>query len=165
MKRLPIFLYVILSGIAVSQAVFYYLAMPDPMAAHFGLSGRADNWMSRTAFYVIEGLILLLMFGIFIVMPWALERFKVKKMNLPNREYWLAPGRMEVAYAYFREAFGWFGVVNLLFLIGVMQLVFKANIAPEPVLDNRIFLVLLTGYFIFAAAWIYFFYRKFAKTD
>ena len=43
MNKLPFYVYVFLLGIALSQAVYYYPAMPEFMASHFGGSGKADG--------------------------------------------------------------------------------------------------------------------------
>jgi uncharacterized membrane protein len=161
MKKLPFYIYVFLLGIAASQAIYYYFIMPDWMASHFAGSGKADNWMSKNSFYIFEICVFLLMSGIFLVMPWAFEKFKLKKMNLPNREYWLSPERIDEVYSYFRESFCWYGVAHLIFLIGVMQLVFNANIDPNPVLNNGIFLTLLGIYLVFSLIWVIMFYHKF----
>jgi uncharacterized membrane protein len=165
MKKLPFYLYIFLMGIALAQAVYYFPMMPDPLASHFGMGGTADTWSPKSVFFLFEAIMFLLMVGVFIVMPWAFQKFKVRKINLPNREYWLAPERIETVYEYFRESFAWFGVVNLVFLTGIMQLVFQANLTPNPVLDNRTFMIFLIGYFVFVIIWVITFYRKFGKTE
>lgn len=165
MRKLPFYIYVFLIGIAIAQAVSYFSIMPETMATHFGLGGSSDGWMSKNSFFIFQAFIFLLMFGIFIVIPWAFEKFKVTKMNLPNREYWLSPARISDVYRYFRESFAWFGVVNLAFLIGVMQLVFEANIPPNQTLNNNIFIMLFGGYLVFVIIWLIKFYRKFNKIN
>lgn len=165
MKKLPFYIYVFLLGVVISQAVYYYPVMPDWMASHFEGSGRADNFASKEAFFTLKAIIILFTFGIFIVMPWCFQKFRLKKMNLPNSDYWLAPERIDEVYSYFRASFCWFGVVNLSFIIGVMQLVFSANLKPNPVLNNNIFFVLLGSYFVFTIIWLVKFYRKFKKIN
>ncbi len=164
MKKLPFYIYIFLLGIAISQAIYYYPMMPDPMASHFGGSGSANGWMSKSGFYIFEFVMLLVTILSFIVIPWFFQKFKVRKsINLPNRDYWLAPERIDSFYEYFREWFGWFGVATLTLLIGVLQLTFKANLQPDPVLDNKIFLIIFIGYMLFVIIWLVSFIRKFNK--
>lgn len=165
MKKLPFYIYVFLLGVAISQAVYYYPVMPDWMASHFEGSGRADNFASKEAFFILNAIIILFTFCIFIVLPWGFQKFRVKKMNLPNSDYWLTPERINEVYSYFRTSFCWFGVINLALMIGVLQLVFSANLKPKPVLNNEIFFILLGSYFIFTIIWLVKFYRKFKKIN
>ncbi len=165
MKKLPLYFFVFLLGIAFAQAIYYYPMMPDPMASHFAGSGEADNFATKTGFFLLHAGIMLFTVGIFLLMPWMFQKFRVKRMNLPNREYWLTPERIALVYRYFRESFAWFGVVQLIFLIGVIQLVFEANLNPPPILNNQIFLILIIGYFVFVIIWLIAFYRKFKKVN
>jgi uncharacterized membrane protein len=163
MKKLPFYAYIFLLGVALSQAVYYYPVMPEWMASHFAGSGKADNWMSKDVFFIVVAVMQIFMIGTFLVMPWTFEKFKIRKMNLPNRDYWLAPERRDIVYRYFRTSFGWFGVANLILMIGVLQLVFNANLTSNPVLDNRVFLIFLGSYFVFVIIWLITFFRKFNR--
>ncbi len=40
--------------VAYGQALYFYPRLPDTIAHHFGLSGRADAWGSKTAFVLID---------------------------------------------------------------------------------------------------------------
>lgn len=166
MKIFPFYIYIFFIGVAVSQAIYYYPMMPDPMATHFGFGGKANGWMSKDGFFVFETVIFLITSLSFIVMPWLFQKFKVRKsINLPNRDYWLAPERIDAFYEYFRESFGWFGVATLTLLIGVLQLTFTANLQADPVLDNNIFLIIFIGYLLFVTIWLITFIRKFGKVE
>lgn len=163
MKKLPFYLYVFLLGVALSQAVYYYPVMPDWMASHFAGSGKADNWMAKEFFMTIHAIVMIGMIGIFIVMPWSFEKLRIEKMNLPNRDYWLAPERKDIVYQYLRTSLCWFGVANMILMLGAFQLVFKANLEPNPVLNNKIFLIFLGSYFVFVIIWLITFFRRFHK--
>ncbi len=165
MKKLPFYIYVFLLGIAVAQAVYYYPVMPDMMASHFAGSGKADNFATKEGFFALYVIILVSTAGIFLFMPWAFQKFRVQKMNLPNPDYWLTPARIDEVYSYFKTSMCWFGVANLILMVGVVQLVFDANLTPNPVLNNSVFLTLLGGYFVFVIVWLIVFYRKFKRID
>jgi hypothetical protein len=103
---------------------------------------------------------------IFVGMPRLFRKWKVKKsLNLPNKEYWTAPERIEQFYDYFEHSFQWFGVVTMILIVSVMQLTFEANLRPEPVLDGKGFLIVFCGYLAFFTIWMITFYRKFSKTN
>ena len=81
-------------------------------------------------------------------------------MKIPNRDYWLAPQRIEQTRAFFRRQMMLMGIVHLLLAIFTIQLVILANFEPEPRLHPSIFWALL-AYFVFLAAWLIHFYRYF----
>ena len=165
MRKLPFYIYlVVLIGVLMHSA-FYYPQLPDKIASHFSGGGKADNWSAKQSFFIVSAVILLLNIGIFIVLPWGLERFKVIKISVPNKDYWLAPERIGEFYSFFASRMCWFGIINLLFGAAVMHLVFLANLESVQVLDNSTFLLSLAGYFIFVIIWLVSFFLKFRKTN
>jgi uncharacterized membrane protein len=165
MKTLSIYAFVFLLGIAFAQAIYYYPMMPETMAIHFRGDGKADNFASRESFYIIYAIIFLLITGIFVFLPRGLQKIRPTTISLPNPDYWLKPERIDEVHRYLWNWMCWFGVANLILLIGVCQLVFKANMEPGFVLDNRIFFTLIISYFVFVIIWLIVFYRKFKKVD
>lgn len=156
------YIFLFLLAVAAAQAVFYYPAMPARMAAHFDFWGNPDGWTTKNGFFIFEG-ILLLTAG-FAGMPYLFEKFEIRKsINLPNREFWLAPERIGDFYVYFRTAFLWFGVATLILFVFVFQMVFQANLAADPSIENGKFLFVLSAYLIFVIIWTISFCRKFNK--
>ena len=162
MNKLPLNIYFILLGFTLMHSAYYYPQLPDWLASHFEGSGKADNWSSKQGFFIVSGVILIFNIGIFVVLPWAMQRFGIVKVNVPNKAYWLDPERIDEFYVYFRNKMCWFGIVNLLFGLGVMHLVFIANLGDQ-ILDNRAFLSFLGGYFVFVILWLVSFFWKLGK--
>lgn len=100
--------------------------------------------------------------GIFTIMPSVFEKFRFVKMNLHNRDYWLAPENADEFDMIFHVKMCYFGIANLVFGIIVVHLVFLANLKPAQTLDNSTFL--LAGYFIFVIIWLTFFFKRFVKS-
>lgn len=166
MKTLSFYAFIFLLSVEFAQAVYYFPVMPDPMASHFGFYGEANGWMSKNGFFVFEALLFLIMILSFLIMPRVFEKYQVKAgINMPNKDYWLAPERADYFYSYFRKSFGWFGVATMVLLISVMQMTFAANLQPNPVLDNTKFLIVFGGYMAFVIVWLILFNRKFRRTQ
>ena len=53
-------------------------------------------------------------------------------INIPNREYWFSPERRDESREWLSEQLQSFGLVVALFLVVVMQLVFRANTGGTP---------------------------------
>jgi uncharacterized membrane protein len=147
-------------------AAFVWLtgqSLPDVVASHFGASGVADGFMPR-GFYLrfmlafVIGLPLLLL----VVPNFALGSAGAR-INLPHREYWLAPERRAATVAFLRAHSVWFGAMLVVFLCYVHWLVVRANAVQPAHLSAS---GLIGGFIGFLAAilvWVKFLLGHFKK--
>lgn len=137
--RTPAIVLVLLYLGFVGYLVFSASQLPDRVASHFNARGRPDDWMSRAdylRFMAIFGFV----FPAFIVGITSLFRLFPQGLNLPHRDYWLAPERRTDTYAYLHRVGLWFACLCLCFVIGLHFLTIQANQAPNAHLSNsRIF--------------------------
>jgi uncharacterized membrane protein len=121
-------------SILASAVVFVFLtgqSLPDVVASHFSGSGAANGFMPR-GFYLrfmlafVIGLPLLLL-----VVPYFALSGAGTRINLPHREYWLAPERRAESVAFLRAHSVWFEAMLVVFLCYVHWLVVRAN-AVQP---------------------------------
>lgn len=76
-----------------------YSSMPERMAIHFGPDGRPDGWESRSAYatYLMSASVLI---SLLCTGPLYLARkLPDSLINIPERDYWLAPERRDEAHA------------------------------------------------------------------
>ena len=101
--------------------------LPPLVASHFGTSGTVNGYMPRT-FYVrfmlafVLGLPTLMTF-----VTWHALGSSKARINLPNRDYWLAPEQYAETIAYLRSGLLQFGLLLVTFLGYVHWLVVLAN--------------------------------------
>lgn len=123
--------------------------LPPLVASHFGASGDANGFMPRD-FYIrfmlafVLGLPTLMTF-----VTWRALGGSKARINIPNRDYWLAPERRAETIAFLRAGLLWFGVLLLTFLCFAHWLVVLANQAQPAHLDATWF---LGGLGVFAVA-------------
>jgi len=104
--RTPAFLLVLLYSCFFAHLAASSSHLPERVATHFDARGRPDGWMSRT-----EHLRFMAWFGLafplFVpVIVYVIRFLPDRLLNLPNRDYWLAPGRRTETMAYlFRRNF------------------------------------------------------------
>jgi uncharacterized membrane protein len=151
--RLPSSIFAVLILYGVLQARFYSSKMPEVMASHFGASGRPNGWQTHSAVFLTELLVVSLAGLVGFVLPWTMKAIPVSLMNLPNKDHWLAPDRRAGTLAYFRVQFAWMGSALLAFLLFVMELAFRANLATPHQLNNRAFIAGLVTFLVFTTAW------------
>jgi len=143
-------LFAALLAAAFLQMAWYYPRLPERMASHFDVAGRANGFLPKPAFFILYAGVLALLSVVFLLTPKLLARLPSGMINLPNRDYWLAPEHRDLALAKVQAFSVGFGNVMLLFLLLVFRDVMRANLLEMPKLSMRIwaFLVLLAAFSI-----------------
>jgi uncharacterized membrane protein len=130
--------------VACAHIAFYYPQLPERVASHFGPNGVADGWMPKEAFAIFYVALMAFMAAIFGGISALLRHTPNDLINLPNKEYWLAPERREETIRGITESMASFGVATTVLLIAVMQSVILANINGTIRLGN------VVGYYLVA---------------
>ena len=101
--------------------------LPERVASHFAADGTPNGYMSRAEY---RGFILWFGLGVpsavaaaIAVLPYLLPG----SLNLPNRDYWLAPQRSAQSQAFLSRHGLWLGCLLLLFMCAVHAMVVAAN--------------------------------------
>jgi serine/threonine-protein kinase len=163
MKRIPAIILGLLYVCFLRVWAWAGAQLPDLVATHFSGSGKPNGWMSRSAnqtFMLIFGLA----FPLFIVVLCYVTRFlPASTINLPNKDYWLAPERRKETYDYLFGLSLWFACLALGFVMGLMYLIVEANKqAPARLSTAGIFG--LTGCFLVGTAiWVLVMFRHFKR--
>jgi uncharacterized membrane protein len=144
--RLPSSIFLVLALVGAMQYVYYAPRLPAIVASHFGISGLVNGWQTKTAFFSIELVIILVATMVAFGVPRLIEAMPVSLINLPHKKFWLSPERREASYAYIRCWNAWFGCALLAFLLFVMEVAFRANLQTPPHFDNGAFLPALLAF-------------------
>src|ERR1035441_10418639 len=104
----PLFALAICYVLFFAYVITSYASLPAHVASHFDIEGRPNGWMSRgTCVGFTLGLGLLVPAFIVGMMAGA-GRIPVSFINLPHRDYWLAPERRHAALAILLRYSLWF---------------------------------------------------------
>jgi serine/threonine-protein kinase len=128
------FAFATLLGMIVLQALFYYPQLPAQVASHFDAGGRPNGWSSKSAYFALHTFIVLIVAICFAALPAWLEHAPARLVNLPNKDYWLAPERRAATMARVASALTWFGCVGLIFILVVTSLVIDFNLGRKSAL-------------------------------
>jgi hypothetical protein len=90
-----------------------------------------------------------------------LRSAEVSSINLPDKEYWMAPERRQATVDFLSGYFLWFGGGTLLLMFDVFRQVFRFNLSQSPVLAHPLRSVAV--YISFVIVWVFGFYRRFDK--
>ena len=149
-------LFLALIAANLTQMVWYYPRLPARVAAHFDAAGQVNAFMPKDAFFAVQLVVLGILSFAFLVIPALIlpalvVRLPPGMINLPNKEYWLAPERKARTAQTLQSFLVGFGNVMLLFLLLVFREAMQASLLPYPHLSNRIWvlLVLLVAWCIY----------------
>ncbi len=125
-------------------------SLPGRVATHFGADGRPNGWMARDSHTLGQIGISLFIGGLFFALTRYLPRMPERFVNLPHRDYWLAPKRRAETFAWLGAMLFWLGTLLQGFLAYVFHEVWRANLLTPPALRlNSLWLQL--SLFIFTA--------------
>ncbi len=147
LQRLPLWTILLVIVLGLSLQVWYWAQLPEQMAIHFGPDGKANQWMSRAGATVLScGLVVGLPL-FFSIIPIAIRRLPTSTINIPYREYWLAPERREATLDWISGFMFWFAAGIAVFIVAINHLTFLANrdAKPLPMLPFWIALALFLG--------------------
>lgn len=155
------FTFWLLLALAVVQILFYYPALPDDMASHFDGSGTADGWMSKQAFVIFDLCMLALTALTFLVLPKI--RWPDRWINMPRKDYWLAPERRETTFRYIERQMLLIGCATMVLLLAVFQFSIEANLDGSETIPSTVTWWLVGGFVGLTMLWtarlVWHFYR------
>jgi uncharacterized membrane protein len=136
-------------------------ALPDPVATHFGPAGTPNGYMSRS-FYVrlMLAFVVLLPLGINLLVGRVLS-LPNARINIPNRDYWLAAERREHSVRRLQRHMQFFGTVLAAFLCYMHWQVVQANARSPAQLDNTRFAMGLATFLVTLVVWTVVLRRQF----
>ena len=149
-----------------SVAVFVWLTsmhLPPLVASHFGASGAANGFMSRTSYLRFTVGFVVGLPAFMVLLTWYAVGSAQARLKLPNQEYWLAPERRAGTVAFLRNAILSFGALLVSFLCYAHGLVVLANGLQPPRMSNSWFIGGLLAYFVVLLVAVRRFLRRFRR--
>lgn len=137
--------------------------LPAVVASHFGPGGSANGFIPRATYTVIMLVLIVVLPALLAFLPSSLARGGGAKLNIPNREYWLAPERFEATAAYLGRQGKVFAAVLAAFLTYTHWLVVKANASVPVALPQPEFVVGLGAFLVIVMVWAGSLYAHFRR--
>jgi len=137
--------------------------LPQRVAIHFGVNGVPNNWQTPGQY-----LCFMLIFGT-VVPAFVLGNFAfIRRMNgwglnIPHKDYWLAPERREETFDYVQSRGFWLAGLLLALLTIVNWAIVAAN-AHAPVALRPTFFLGVGAFLVAMLVWAITFTRHFRKT-
>ena len=152
--------------VLVAAGAFVWItsdALPPVVASHFGPGGSANGFMGRGPYTVLMVAVVvavpaLIAFSgqlVRVIPPWLI--------NLPHRQYWLAPQRRAAALESLSSLGVPFALALVFFLCFVHWLVVRANAVQPARLPEGPLLIGLAMFGVATVLWLFVFFRRFGR--
>ena len=154
MKRSTIAAIALLASAAgcLYQAATAYPALPATVASHFGPSGAPNGWAPKGGFMGLYVIIVFFMAATLLAALRSIKNTPDEKLNLPNKEYWLAPERRESTMDTVAAFLLLFGTATNLLLMDIFGQAILFNLGRTSGLDHPVRSLAVYG--IFTVVWI-----------
>jgi uncharacterized membrane protein len=156
--------------VALSVTCVAYLAalitssgqLPERVASHFNFEGQADSWTSRPVYLALMAVWGLGISWLLMSVAWMIRRLPASVINLPHRDYWLAPERRQQTSDDVQQRMLWFSCLTLAFCLGIHYLVVDAN-QQQPSRLSQLVWAWLGVYLVALGAWLAMLLRHYYK--
>lgn len=153
-------LILLLVALAFLQAGRYAPLLPERVASHFNAAGQADGWSAKNNFLVMNLAFVVGMALLFLGLTALLPKMPPDWVNLPNKDYWLAPERRDATLTAISGQMEWLAAATVALLLGITQLTIQANLRAAATLMEGAFWLLFGSYMAFMIAWLVWLLRK-----
>jgi len=157
----PVTAFALASVVLLGHVVFHYADLPQMLAVHFDVRGRPNGLASREGFFLMNvGIVAF--FALLFLGVGRMEKLSPRFVNLPHKDYWLAPERREASMAFVTNWARWLFALAIVFNVLLMGGVLHANLRT-PVEIGAWPLYLTAGFLIVLAGMIVWLLRRFPR--
>lgn len=140
-------------AVAIAHLLWWAPRLPETVASHFAADGHADGWSPRHVYLIFLGIADTIIAVLFLIVHVTMYRIAARSLNVPNRDYWLAPERELLTRRMLGRSTLWLGWGTLVLMIAVAENSFRANFTPERSVGWWPW-YLLAGYAVFGFGWM-----------
>ncbi len=151
--RFSVRLFTVLLVVTALFVVLTSLALPPVVASHFGVTGTANGFMPRSVYILFMLVFTVVLPLVMVVSLDQTLRHTHARINLPHREYWLAPERRDETIQFLQAHSIGFSTLLLVFLGFVHGLVVQANLQQPVRLSSGWFVGGLLVFLVAVALW------------
>ncbi|HKV24537.1 MAG TPA: DUF1648 domain-containing protein [Candidatus Acidoferrum sp.] len=157
---------IVFLAIALVAGIYFwsnYAQLPQVVASHFDAHGHPNGWQTKQMFFAFFLGAVAIAWLVGFVIPSLIARMPAQMINLPNKQYWLAPERKGETLAELQRMFGWFGCALLLVVTTAVNYAIGQNLPPASTGVPVLLVTVLVGFAVFTTAWSLRLIKRFAQ--
>ncbi|MCB1208551.1 MAG: protein kinase, partial [Verrucomicrobiales bacterium] len=155
-------------GVIYTALVLYVTTtgahLPDRVATHFGASGAANGWMTRQE-HITFTCLMPLGLMVFLILVLGLSALNPQSLNLPHRNYWMAPERRRATFCILGGQNLLLGAIITLFLGAIHWSILTTNQTTPPKLSGGLLYGPVVGFVGLMVLWGVGLASRFSKKD
>jgi uncharacterized membrane protein len=140
-------------AVGVLQIAYYYPLLPAVVGGHFNAAGVANSWQPKQVFFGIFVFVYLLIALSYLLLPRFITVLPAALINLPNKDYWLAPERQAQTARLVADQMAWFGAAVIIMIVLVGQLAIQANLPGSSGRLSSLVWLPLVAFALFTLLW------------
>lgn len=144
--------------IGLSHVAYYHPQLPERVAIHFNAQGEPDGFASRNVHSLLMVGLQLGMAGLLVGTGFLVRVMPISMVNVPNRDYWLAPERKSESVARISRNMIGLAIGTQLFLVGMNHISTLINLGIPAM---GWFWPLLGAYLVFVTGFCWWMNRSF----
>lgn len=146
-------LFILLAAWACAYFRHIYPQLPSVVASHFDARGIANGWETKQTFFGVFAALTLLSAVFVFGLPKIIAAMPARWINLPNKEYWLAPEQRPATMEFLSVWLAWFGCAVYAVIIAAFHYAVLVNLsAPQGINPARLSFA-LACFGVFAIFW------------
>ena len=153
-SRLPTFIYVVTLALGLLGWAHVYPQLPAVMASHFSARGIPNGWAPKPMFFLIMGIAVFVSALPGFLAPRQIESRPPARLNLPHKDYWLAPERREDTWRFLRAQMAWFSCAVLFVMLYGSSQAINANLPTIAHFNWQGMLYVMGGFVLFCTVWL-----------
>ena len=161
-RLLPLGIMMLLTAVAWTEIALAWSHLPDPMYTHFSTSGAPNGTGARASYAALIVILLAVLDGMFIAIAWTLPRIPDSLINMPRKDYWLAPERRAKTMAYLIDNLSWLGAATIGLMVWLNHDTIAANLSATGRLRTGGWLP-MGAYTLYVVVWLVVFLRHFFR--
>lgn len=161
MKRYQLITLSLLALGTLAHSLYFFDRLPNRVAVHFDIAVQPDNWAGKGSAMALYIGVVFVMTLLFVLLPVLIARTPRHLVNIPNRDYWLAPERRDASLGYIGSMLGWIGITTSVMLMGIFHLLFEANLREPVAMNGWAIAGLIVGDLVVLAVLMLFMTRRF----
>ena len=152
-SRWPRLVFALLLLYAAVHFSLVYPRLPGVVASHFDARGVPNGWQPKPAFFGVLVVVSVVVAVIGFAIPKMIAVLPPQRINLPNKNYWLAPERLAETTAFLNAHFAWFTCALFLFNVLVFDYAIQINLHPQNPPSPARFWYILAAFLVFVIVW------------
>jgi hypothetical protein len=161
MRRLSLLGFLLVCALSVAQLLHAAWVLPEQVPLHFSFDGTPDSHGSRAALIILNWVLLAFNAALFLALPWLMARLPDDLINLPNKDYWLAPARRQSTLESLASHMRWMGCATQLLMMDLLAQTVKVATGSASALGHSNWS--LGIYLLFTALWVGLLYGRFRR--